>query len=184
MQLEVAHDLADRLLSELPDRWAHSQRVLAQAKLLAPDLGARGAPLMVSAVLHDVGYAPSAVDTGQHMIDGARYLARLGWPPLVCSLVAYHSSSEWEAAELGLSHDLAEFERPPSDLLDAITFCDLTSGPDGALVDATGRLDEVLCRYAPGHVVHRAVAAARPTLLAMVERAELGLAPRPGGYPM
>ncbi|WP_406088137.1 hypothetical protein [Kitasatospora purpeofusca] len=56
--------------------------------------------------------------------------------------------------------------------MDAITYCDLTSGPDGAEVVPASRLDEVLKRYGPDHVVHRAVAAARPTLLAMVERVE------------
>ncbi|WP_323182282.1 HD domain-containing protein [Kitasatospora purpeofusca] len=184
MHLLAAHRLTGILLSDLPMRWAHSQQVLSQARKLAPVVGNARVVLAVSAILHDVGYASAAVDTGQHMIDGARYLARLGCDPLVCSLVAYHSSSEWEAAELGLAPALAEFERPPSDLLDAITFCDLTSGPDGAPVDATSRLDEVLCRYAPDHVVHRAVSAARPALLAMVARVEERLAARPGGYPM
>ncbi|MEV7783710.1 phosphohydrolase [Kitasatospora sp. NPDC088351] len=135
----------------------------------------------MGAILRDVGYAAAAVDTGQHMIDGARHLALLGCAPLVCSLVAYHSSSQWEAAELALSLALAQFERPPADLLDAITFCDLTGGPDGELVDATSRLDEVLRRYAPDHVVHRAVSAARPALLAMVARAEVRLAAGSGG---
>ncbi|MEE1825349.1 HDIG domain-containing protein [Streptomyces sp. BE20] len=172
MDLRTAHRTAESLLADLPSRWAHSRRVLEQAQRLAPVLGADAEVLAVAAVLHDVGYASTAVDTGQHMIDGARHLSRLGVDPEVCSLVAFHSSSEWEAAELGLSAELAAFRRPSSELLDAITYCDLTSGPGGAAVDPVSRLDEVLQRYGPDHVVHRAVFAARPALLGMVERVE------------
>ncbi|MFD8750067.1 HD domain-containing protein [Kitasatospora sp. NPDC059577] len=176
MQLSLAYRIAESLLAGIPLRWAHSRRVLERSRLVAPTLGSDGDLVVVAAVLHDVGYASAAVETGQHMIDGARYLTRMGVDPVVCSLVAYHSSSEWEAAELGLSAELGEFRRPPSELLDAITYCDLTSGPDGSEVDAVTRLDEVLNRYGPSHVVHRAVSTARPTLLAMVERVEKRLA--------
>ncbi|MFG2918931.1 HD domain-containing protein [Kitasatospora sp. NPDC048298] len=176
MKLPLAYRTAESLLAGIPLRWAHSCRVLEQARLLAPVLGADGELVRVAAMLHDVGYATCAVDTGQHMIDGARYLRRIGVDDEVCSLVAYHSSSEWEAAELGLSAALAEFRRPPSDLLDAITYCDLTSGPDGAVVDPVSRLDEVLRRYGAGHVVHRAVSAARPALLGMADRVAKRLA--------
>ncbi|GHF77051.1 metal-dependent phosphohydrolase, HD subdomain protein [Kitasatospora xanthocidica] len=176
MKLSTACRVAESLLTQLPSRWAHSCQVLEQARRLAPVLGADTELLSVAAVLHDVGYARAAVDTGQHMIDGARFLDRLGVDPTVCSLVAYHSSSEWEASELGLSAELAKFLRPPSELLDAITYCDLTSGPDGTEVDPVSRLDEVLRRYGPTHVVHRAVSTARPALLAMVERTKKRIA--------
>ncbi|WP_082119958.1 HD domain-containing protein [Saccharothrix sp. ST-888] len=172
MHLNLAYLTAEALLAGQPQRWAHSQRVLQQAQRLAPMLGSDGDLVIVSAILHDIGYAEPAVDTGQHMIDGARYLARLGTDAAICSLVAYHSSSAWEAEELGLADALADFRPPPPPLLDAITFCDLTSAPDGSLVEAGPRLDEVLQRYGPDHVVHRAVSAARPTLLAMAERIE------------
>ncbi|MFE4394568.1 MULTISPECIES: HD domain-containing protein [Streptomycetaceae] len=176
MNLSLAYRTAESLLADIPLRWAHSRQVFEQARLLGPTLGGDEELVRVAAVLHDVGYAPSAVDTGQHMIDGARYLRRIGVHAEVCSLVAYHSSSEWEAAELGLSAALAEFRRPPSDLLDAITYCDLTSGPDGTVVDPVSRLDEVLHRYGTGHVVHRAASAARPALLAVVDRVAKRLA--------
>ncbi|MFD8780972.1 HD domain-containing protein [Kitasatospora sp. NPDC059599] len=181
MNLSLAYRTAESLLADIPLRWAHSCRVFEQARTLAPVLGADEEVVRVAAILHDVGYASSAVDTGQHMIDGARYLRRIGVDAEVCSLVAYHSSSEWEAAELGLSAVLAEFRRPPSELLDAITYCDLTSGPDGTVVDPVSRLDEVLRRYATGHVVHRAISAARPALLAMVDRVAKRLAESDAG---
>ncbi|EFL17626.1 HD domain-containing protein [Streptomyces sp. C] len=167
-----AHELAESLLAEsLPQRWAHSRQVYAQALSLAPALGEDAELLAAAAIAHDVGYAQAAVDTGQHMIDGARYLRDVvGADPRLCSLVAFHTSSPWEAFELGLSDALAEFGPAESDLVDAITFCDLTSSPTGALVDPEERLAEVLHRYGPEHVVYRAVSAARPELLARVAR--------------
>lgn len=167
-----AYDLSESLLADsLPQRWAHSQRVYSQALTLAPALGADGELLAAAAIAHDVGYARPAVDTGQHMIDGARYLRDVvDADPRLCSVVAFHTSSPWEASELGLSEALAEFGPAEPDLVDAITYCDLTSSPGGALVDPATRLTEVLDRYGPDHVVFRAVSAARPALLARVAR--------------
>ncbi|MEU6398597.1 HD domain-containing protein [Streptomyces cinnamoneus] len=167
-----AHDLAESLLADsLPKRWAHSQRVYSQALTLAPALGEDAELLAAAAIAHDVGYAKVAVDTGQHMIDGARYLRDVvGADPRLCSVVAFHTSSPWEAAELGLDEALAEFGPAEPALVDAITYCDLTSSPVGALVDPAERLKEVLDRYGPDHVVFRAVSAARPELLARVAR--------------
>ncbi|MFH8891237.1 HD domain-containing protein [Streptomyces sp. NPDC054904] len=167
-----AYDLAEELLAEsLPDRWAHSQRVYSQALTLVPALGVNAELLAAAAIAHDVGYARDAVDTGQHMIDGARYLRDVvGADPRLCSIVAFHTSSPWEAAELGLSDALGEFGPAEPELVDAITYCDLTSSPTGQLVDPARRLLEVLARYGPDHVVFRAVSAARPELLNRVER--------------
>lgn len=173
MQLSKwAYDLAESLLAEdLPQRWAHSRRVYDQALALAPALGADAELLAAAAIAHDVGYARVAVDTGQHMIDGARYLRDVvGADPRLCSIVAFHTSSPWEASELGLDEALAEFGPAESGLVDAITYCDLTSSPIGELVDPAHRLAEVLERYGPEHVVFRAVSAARPELLERVAR--------------
>ena len=170
--LRQARDLAQQLLKDrVPRRWEHSLGVLRRAESLGPVLGTDAELLAVSAILHDVGYAPNAVATGQHMIDGARYLADVvGIEPLICSVIAYHSSSRWEAAELGLAEELSRFEPPPQLLEDAITWCDLSTTPDGGEVDPVDRLDEVLSRYGPGHVVFRAVTAARPSMLASIDR--------------
>jgi hypothetical protein len=55
-------------------------------------------------------------------------------------------------------------------VLDALTFCDLTTGPDGSTVAPHDRLEEVLQRYEPDDPVHRAVHSSRDELLATVER--------------
>ncbi|MFE2836929.1 HD domain-containing protein [Streptomyces mirabilis] len=167
-----AHGLAESMLSDsLPQRWAHSKRVHSQALALAPTLGQDAELLAAAAIVHDIGYARDAVDTGQHMIDGARFLRDVvGADPRLCSIVAFHTSSSWEASELGLDDALTEFGPAEPELVDAITYCDLTSTPTGDLVDPAKRLSEVLERYGPGHVVFRAVSEARPELMARVAR--------------
>lgn len=171
--IEQATAFAESVLADrLPRRWAHSLGVLREAERLAPILGSDAELLASAAVLHDVGYAPEAIDTGQHMIDGARFLRRHGFDERVCWIVAHHTSSPWEARELGLSAALEEFPVADPALVDAITYCDLCAGPDGAAVEPANRLAEVLERYGPDHVVFRAVSAARPHLLAMVGRVD------------
>ncbi|MFF3463886.1 metal-dependent phosphohydrolase [Streptomyces sp. NPDC002619] len=88
----------------------------------------------------------------------------------LCSIVAFHTSSSWEASELGLDEELNEFGPAEPELVDAITYCDLTSSPVGDLVDPAERLSELLERYGPEHVVFQAVSAARPKLMARVAR--------------
>jgi putative nucleotidyltransferase with HDIG domain len=172
MRLPEAFALAQRLLDGcVPQRWEHSLGVLRQAEAIASILGEDAELLAVSAILHDVGYAPEAVKTGQHMLDGACYLAEVvGAHPLICSVIAYHSSSRWESVELGLSSVLERFEPPAAILEDAITYCDLSTSPCGVEVSASERLADVFERYGPGHVVFRSVSAARPFMLASVER--------------
>jgi hypothetical protein len=166
-----AYDVAEGLLADsLPKRWTHSQQVYKQALGLGPILGADAELLAAAAIVHDVGYADAVANTGQHMIDGGRYLQGIGADPRLCTLVALHTSSPWEAAELGLSEALSEFAPVSGHLVDAITYCDLSSSPDGHPVNPEARLKEVLNRYGPGHVVFRAVSAARPELLQMVQR--------------
>lgn len=166
-----AYDLAEGLLADdLPKRWAHSQQVYREALALGPILGDDADLLAAAAIVHDVGYSNAAVSSGQHMIDGGRYLQKLDADPRLCTLVALHTSSPWEAAELGLSEALDSFMPVPGHLVDAITYCDLSSSPDGHPVQPEARLEEVLDRYGPGHVVFRAVSAARPDLIRMVER--------------
>lgn len=175
--LDWAESFAESILAErLPRRWAHSLGVLREAQGLAPILGEDAELLAAAAVLHDVGYAPEAVDTGQHMIDGARFLRAHDVDERICYIVAHHTSSPWEAAELNLSNALAEFPVQDFRLVDAITYCDLSAGPDGDPVEPKARLAEVLERYGPGHVVFRAVSAARPYLLDSVNRVDERLA--------
>jgi putative nucleotidyltransferase with HDIG domain len=171
--LEWAVGYAQGVLAErFSKRWEHSLGALRTAKRIAPILGENAELLAVAAVLHDVGYAPEAVDTGQHMIDGGRFLRAQGIDDRICAIVAHHTSSPWEAQELGLSDALVEFRVKQPELIDAITYCDLSSSPTGSPVKPEARISEVLDRYGEDHIVHRAVSAARPYLLEACDRIE------------
>jgi hypothetical protein len=161
--------LARELLSDaLPDRWAHTQGVAAQARALRPVLGEDTDTVEAAAWLHDIGYSPALVDTGFHPLDGARHLRDHGHgSPLVRTLVAHHSCAVIEAEERGLRETLlADFPLSPDAgrLSPALLYADMTTGPTGDRVTVDDRLAEILRRYPPEHVVHRAIARAQRTV--------------------
>jgi len=168
-----AEPLARALLQEsLPRRWAHVQGVAARARSLAPALGADADLLEAAAWLHDIGYAPSLVATGFHPLDGARYLRDTHHAgTMLCRLVAHHSCAAVEAEERGLADVLTlEFEPAPDHLSSALTYCDMTTSPDGEPVPAERRLVEIRDRYGPGHLVSRSIQRATPMILRAVEQ--------------
>ncbi|HLN67031.1 MAG TPA: HD domain-containing protein [Streptosporangiaceae bacterium] len=168
-----AGHLAQALLQEpLPRRWAHVQGVAAQARSLAPVLGADADLLEAAAWLHDIGYAPGLAVTGLHALDGARYLRDAQHADtMLCRLVAHHSYAVIEADERGLADVLGlEFEPAPYALSSVLTFCDLTTSPDGELVPVERRLAEIHHRYGPGHLVSRSIQRATPMILRAVEQ--------------
>jgi HD domain len=170
-----AQQLARALLQErLPRRWAHVQGVAARARGLAPVLGADADLLEAAAWLHDIGYAPGLAVTGLHQLDGARYLRDAQHAgPILCRLVAHHSCAIIEAEERGLADVLSsEFEPAPYALSSVLTYCDMTTSPDGGLVPAERRLAEIHDRYGPGHLVSRSIQRAAPMILRAVEQVQ------------
>ncbi len=170
-----ARSVAEELLAEsLPRRWAHTQGVAATARRLAPILGADAELLEASAWLHDVGYSPGLALVGFHPLDGARYLRDAqGADAVLCGLVAYHTGAINEARERGLDGELTgEFAPPPPFLGDAITYCDITTGPDGDPVEVRARLADILSRYGPDHIVSRSVSKSSGSLLDSVRLIE------------
>jgi hypothetical protein len=160
------------------NRWDHVQAVAAQAARISHVLPEpERAHLVAAAWLHDIGYGPAVRVTGFHPLDGARYLATAGIDGDIVSLVAYHSGARYEAEERNLAEQLATID-PPADaaLLDALTYADMTTGPQGQLVAAADRIAEILSRYGPDDPVHRAVTRSRADLLAAVKRTEDRLA--------
>ncbi|MEJ3747890.1 HD domain-containing protein [Actinomycetes bacterium KLBMP 9797] len=170
-----ARDLACQLLGEtLPRRWSHTQGVGGRAEEIAHVVG-DDAPILISAAwLHDIGYAPALVRTGLHPLDGARHLRDVvGAEQKLCRLVAHHSAAVIEAGNRGLADDLVTEFPPVGGLVaDALTYCDMTTSPDGAPVDAVARLDEILSRYGDGHVVTESITRARPLILDAVASVE------------
>lgn len=170
-QSEWAAQIARKLLqNQLPARWAHTQRVAAQARSLRPILGDDADLLEAAAWLHDIGYSADLAVTGFHPLDGARYLRGFeGADKLLCCLVAHHTCAIVEARERGLAAELAaEFGRPRPDLDEALIYCDMTSGPQGSVTTIDARLAEIFARYAPDHPVSHAIRRAAPALVETV----------------
>jgi putative nucleotidyltransferase with HDIG domain len=176
--LPAARALAERLLAAaMPDRWRHVGAVAEAAESTGSALSLDTDVLVAAAWLHDIGYSPALSDTGFHPLDGARYLRDLAWDPDVVQLVAHHSGAVIEAEERGLRSELlAEFPFEQSASMDALWYCDMTTGPDGQAVSVEERLAEIRARYGPGDVVTRFVERAEPELVAAVRRVEERLA--------
>jgi hypothetical protein len=143
---------------------------MRQAASISRVLGDHADVVEAAAWLHDIGYAKPLVVTGFHPLDGARYLRDAGFGDRsLWTLVAHHTCALVEAGERGLDGVLAA-EFPVGDVdpftLAALTFCDMTTGPDGQPVDVDERIAEILDRYPADHVVHRSITRAAPRLRA------------------
>lgn len=121
--------------------------------------------LAIAAILHDIGYAPSIVDTGFHPLDGARWLQRQGWDDRIANLVANHSCACLEADERNLRAELDQFPDEKTLTTDALLYCDMTTGPDGQDFAIEERLAEIKSRYGPEHLVFRFISKAEPSLI-------------------
>ncbi|GAA5082358.1 hypothetical protein HNP84_003931 [Thermocatellispora tengchongensis] len=177
--VEWARDLARDLLEKpLPRRWAHTQGVARRAESLAVILGDEADTLVAAAYLHDIGYAPDLVDTGMHQLDGARYLRDVAKADnTLCRLVAHHSCAVMEAGQRHLFDALtSEFDEEHPELAEALTYCDMTTDPDGRHLDVIDRLAEIHTRYGPDHLVSRSITAATPCIMASVRAVEAALA--------
>lgn len=178
----VAWDIAEAALSgALPRRWAHSQGVWRQAGMVSVALDDEDAALLAqAAILHDVGYAPELVSTGFHPLDGARHLRSIGLADELISLVAHHSGARTEAEHRGLHTYLDEFDPGPPELSDCLTFCDLTTSPDGSPVTVDERLAEIRQRHGPDSLKGQFLGSAEPELRAAAARIAARVAPQTG----
>ena len=165
-----AADLARSLLSGLGTRWAHSEAVAGKVATVADQLPPNWrASAADAAWLHDIGRSPRVADTGLHPLDGARWLHAHGWPETTCRLVAWHSAPLAESRLRGLGDALVSAFEPPPDLpLAALTWADMTTSPEGESCSVEDRLAEILARYPPDSIVHRATAASANELRAAV----------------
>lgn len=153
-------------------RWSHTVAVADQAERLRSFFGALdGDRLVAAAYLHDIGYAAELKLTGFHPVDGAVWLSGRVDAEVV-GLVAHHSCAWMEADLRGLGGELEKLPRPRLDLLDALTYCDMTSGPTGERVTLEQRLAEVTRRYGPGHLVTASIEVAADYLRDAVTRTQ------------
>lgn len=159
----LAASLARLLLLDDEPRVRHSVGVAARAEFLATSVEPDERPLLVvSAWLHDIGYAPQLRVTGFHPLDGARFLRSEGWPAAVCDLVAHHSGSRFVATARGLGALMAEFSFVESPVSDALTIADQTIGPVGEALTLHERMADMLDRKGPDSPNARAHALREP----------------------
>ena len=134
-----ARATAERYLRPMGRRWMH----------------------VAAAYLHDIGYAPDLAVTGFHPLDGGRFVRAQGHE-LLARLVAHHSGGRREAELRGIDGYCEEFPFGDGPLDHALTFCDLTTGPDGTPVSLPYRVREITERYGPNSVVAQAITAGVP----------------------
>lgn len=159
-RVEWARALAEQLMPPLGRRWNHVRTVADRAATL-PFEGSDRELLVAAAYVHDIGYSPQLSTAGFHPLDGARHLRACGQEELA-RLVAHHTNARYEAALRGIDGFEDEFPYGATVLDDALTFCDLTTSPDGELVTLEERVAEIAERYGPDHIVSRAVLAGTP----------------------
>lgn len=155
-----AHSRAERFMPPLGRRWAHVRSVASLAASLPFD-GEEHTRLVAAAYLHDIGYSPVLAMTGFHPLDGARYLRSVGEEDLAL-LVAHHTNAKYEAHLRGLEGYEDEFPFGDSVLDRALTFCDLSTSPDGEPITIEERVTELVDRYGRDSVTARAVLAGVP----------------------
>jgi hypothetical protein len=125
--------------------------------------------------LHEIGYAPGLGAAGFPPLDGARYLRDvIAAPPDLCLLVAHCSSATIEAGGRGLLKPLLDefpvVDRTMVNLIDALTFCDLSVGPTGRGSPPAQTIEQLLSRHPPDDPAHASIQLARPILLAVCRR--------------
>jgi HD superfamily phosphodiesterase len=142
-ELAWAERTATELLSPLEARWRHTLRVVERAQSFRDVLDRDELDVLLAAgYVHDVGYAPDLAEVGFHPLDGARFVRDAGHERLA-GLVAHHSASDAEAQERGFTDKLAAFPAEDSLVARALTYCDLTTGPNGEEVGVSARLSSV-----------------------------------------
>src|SRR2546421_3938508 len=162
--------LATSLLSPLGNRWLHVQGVVERAKQIGGILNPHDRPYLIAAAyLHDIGYASELQKTGFHPLDGALYLRSLGKERLA-SLVAHHSEARFEAHLRGCEAELEAFPRERSAVADALTYCDLTTGPMGECISLKERAKDISARYGESDVVTQALRQSMPYVALAVAR--------------
>jgi HD superfamily phosphodiesterase len=172
---EWAQHESKRLLAGTGDRWLHVQGVVGLARQVVGILAEDERPVLLAAAhLHDVGYAAGLRRSGAHQLDGAQFLRMEGQERLAC-IVAHHSEARYELKARGLGWELEAYQREDSVLTDALTYCDLLTGPTGKCMSLSERVAEVERRYGEGTLVVDALRQALPALRGAVERTRLRL---------
>jgi hypothetical protein len=165
-----AADTSTSLLAPLGNRWLHVQGVAERARWVGKTFHDDDRSCLIAAAyMHDIGYAPALKKTGFHPLDGACYLRSLGYDRLA-SLVAHHSEARFEASLRGYEAALNEFPCERSAVADALTYCDLTTGPTGEPITLKERAAEISSRYGDTDMVTQSLRQSMPFVSLAVAR--------------
>lgn len=162
-------------------RWKHVRAVGRLAERIAPAFGDDGPLLVVSAWLHDIGYASQLQRCGFHPLDGAWHLEERRAGQRVAGLVAHHSAAAMEADLRGLTAQLAEFPDEASPIRDALWACDMTTSPVGERVEFEDRLQEITARYGAEHTLTQALHTAAGEIRDAITRTRVRVADHDAG---
>jgi hypothetical protein len=169
--VESAAKQAATLLAPLGNRWLHVQGVVERACWVSRVFEEEDQLYLIAAAyLHDIGYAPSLNKTGFHPLDGANDVIQSFKDVRLASLVAHHSEAAFEARLRGYAPALHAFPREYSTVADALTFCDMTTSPEGKHISFEERIAEILFRYKEQDIVSQSIRQATPTLSLDIER--------------
>lgn len=163
--VEWAAEHAQKLLAPLEKRWLHTQGVVRAAQQVGNAFDQESCSLLIAAAyVHDIGYSPQIKQTGFHPLDGANYLLSLKQNRLA-SLVAYHSEAQFEAELRELLPELNQIPREHSPIADALTYCDMHTGPTGQKLTFEQRIVDILQRYPESSLVSNAIHRAIPSYI-------------------
>jgi len=186
-RIDTVSVLAREALSELPDRWVHTQAVGVRAAAIAGTVDLVDRPVLLAAAwLHDIGYAPIAVRSGFHQLGGARLAQRLGWPLRIVALIAHHSGAIFVARGNGWADSLLAYPDEQSPVTDALLYADQSTGSRGEFLPAAERIERSLSRHGPRSAQARVAPQRGAFLLESVTRVQRQLAqatiPDRGGH--
>jgi hypothetical protein len=149
-------------MSPLGRRWDHVRSVAQLASAIEPAFPAVSpGELVCAALLHDIGYSDQLAETGFHPLDGGRWVRAQGHERIACA-VAHHSGARVEARLRQISDFEDEFPFADDWLDRALTYCDMTTSPEGSRVRLSDRVAEINARYGGQHTVTRAINASVP----------------------
>lgn len=164
--LIAAQEVAGELLADsLPDRYKHSQAVSAKACEIADNLGYPQevcVHLRIAGILHDVGYSPGLVQTGQHAYDGGLFLLEQPGLSNFAPDVGWHSNAKWEGRARGLEEPL--IPQPLTNLHRILWIADFTTSATGEPVTLQERIQGIRERYDEDSPVIKALDDSMPEL--------------------
>lgn len=107
--------------------------------------------ILISALLHDIGYSEDFKFADFHPIDGYYYLMSNNWKE-VYRMVALHHTHSYELAKMSRKDVLSIYESKPLDpefelIVNIISEADFTVNSEGEIVSSKERLEDIKFRY-------------------------------------